>query len=108
MERLIRHFRAKEYSDACNKDRSTFLKRSTFEPRGWGWGSANPQQLDLSSQGEDVGRGTCFGSVICQESEESREGQAAAGATSTRTQVQLVALEMKSMRKLSLSLSLWA
>lgn len=24
VERLIRHFRAKEYSDACNIDRSTF------------------------------------------------------------------------------------
>ena len=32
VERLIRHFRAKEYSDACNKDRSTFFKRSTFKP----------------------------------------------------------------------------
>ena len=103
VERLIRHFRAKEYSDACNKDRSTFLKEALFKP----WeGSANPQQLDLSSQGEDGGRGTCFGSVICQESEEIREGQAAAGAATTRTPVQLVALEMKSMRKLALSLSL--
>lgn len=104
MERLIRHFRAKEYSDACNKDRSTFLKEALLSPGG----SANPQQSDLSSQGEDGGRGTCFGSVICQESEEIRKSQAAAaGSATTRTEVQLVALEMKSMRKLSLSLSHW-
>lgn len=64
VERLIRHFRANEYSEACNTVRWNTLERSTFQPPSRPWESA-PSTWTLT-QGRGAGGGQSALALRCR------------------------------------------